>query len=174
MSEPTFDICSTNWSDDWNSNHSDRSRIDNCPTNWSDDWNSNHSDRSRIDNCPTSWSDDWNSNHSDSSRIDICHEPWPDEWFSQEDVEEVEGPVVDSYQLDLGDVIAPKNTRTIMMSDHLNAVGLTAEESRKLSTRSEREDEKTIIRCLKELYSCKPSEKSYEMYAENATFHDPL
>ncbi|OAV94711.1 hypothetical protein PTTG_26911 [Puccinia triticina 1-1 BBBD Race 1] len=61
-----------------------------------------------------------------------------------------------------------------MMSDHLNATGLTAEESRKLSTRSEREDEKTIIRCLKELYSCKPSEKSYEMYAENATFHDPL
>ncbi|KAI9611845.1 hypothetical protein KEM48_004352 [Puccinia striiformis f. sp. tritici PST-130] len=64
--------------------------------------------------------------------------------------------------------------RTIMMSDHLNATGLSPEESRKLKSRSERDDEKTIIRCLKELYSCKPSEASYEMYAENATFHDPL
>jgi len=65
-------------------------------------------------------------------------------------------------------------TRTTMMSDHLNATGLTAEESRKLSPRTERDDEKIIVRCLKELYSCNPSEASYEMYAENATFHDPL
>jgi hypothetical protein len=88
-------------------------------------------------------------------------------------------------------------TIIIMMSDHLNATGLTAEESRKLTPRAEREDERTIIRCIKEvshpvpkslhrlrthpdmlrswqLYSCKPSEQSYEMYAENATFHDPL
>ncbi|PLW53385.1 hypothetical protein PCANC_06139 [Puccinia coronata f. sp. avenae] len=47
------------------------------------------------------------------------------------------------------------------MSDHLNATGLTAEESRKLTP-------------VQSLYSCKPSEQSYEMYAENATFHDPL
>ncbi|POW15294.1 hypothetical protein PSTT_02259 [Puccinia striiformis] len=41
--------------------------------------------------------------------------------------------------------------RTIMMSDHLNATGLSPEESRKLKSRSERDDEKTIIRCLKEV-----------------------
>lgn len=61
-----------------------------------------------------------------------------------------------------------------MTANNLNATGLSPRESKNLKSRSEREDEKTIIRCLKELYSCKPSEKSYEMYAENATFHDPL
>lgn len=64
--------------------------------------------------------------------------------------------------------------RTIMLSDNLNATGLSPKESRNLEVRSEREDEKIIVRCLKELYSCKPTEASYEMYAENATFHDPV
>ncbi|KAG0140125.1 hypothetical protein CROQUDRAFT_53736 [Cronartium quercuum f. sp. fusiforme G11] len=59
-------------------------------------------------------------------------------------------------------------------ADALNATGLTAEESKKLKTRTERDDEKVIIRCIKDLYTCKPSESSYEMYAEQATFHDPI
>jgi hypothetical protein len=50
----------------------------------------------------------------------------------------------------------PISRRTIMMSDHLNATGLSAEESRKLKSRSEREDEKTIIRCLKEVSDPQP------------------
>ncbi|MBW0553395.1 hypothetical protein O181_093110 [Austropuccinia psidii MF-1] len=62
----------------------------------------------------------------------------------------------------------------IMKAQVLNATGLSAEESRKLKPREERPDEKTIIRCLKELYTCKPSENSYEMYSEDATFHDPI
>ncbi|KAH9809346.1 hypothetical protein DFH28DRAFT_1035906, partial [Melampsora americana] len=62
----------------------------------------------------------------------------------------------------------------IMTKSELNATGLTSDESKKLKIRNQREDESIIIRCLKDLYTCHPSESAYEMYSENATFHDPV
>ena len=57
----------------------------------------------------------------------------------------------------------------------VNATGLTAQESRALPTRQvEDEAESKIIQGIKELYLCKPKESTYEIYADNAVFHDPV
>ncbi|EIW64010.1 uncharacterized protein TRAVEDRAFT_112062 [Trametes versicolor FP-101664 SS1] len=56
----------------------------------------------------------------------------------------------------------------------LNASGLSASESQKLKERSPEAHEEKILQAIKELYSSKASERSYEIYAPEAVFHDPV
>ncbi|KAH9947114.1 hypothetical protein B0H21DRAFT_692612 [Amylocystis lapponica] len=58
--------------------------------------------------------------------------------------------------------------------DAQNASGLSANETKSLKARSAEPHEETIIQAIKELYSCKPSEKTYAIYAPDAVFHDPV
>lgn len=60
------------------------------------------------------------------------------------------------------------------MTNNINASGLTLEESRKLSVIQPSKEDEPILEAIKELYSCKPKESTYNIFAENATFHDPL
>jgi len=55
-----------------------------------------------------------------------------------------------------------------------NAAGLTPQESKGLAERQPRQEEQAIVSAIKELYSCKPKEDSYHMYAPEAIFHDPV
>lgn len=55
-----------------------------------------------------------------------------------------------------------------------NATGLTPEESRKLPKREVQEDEQSIMKGLRELYTCAPTSQTYSMYTEDAVFHDPV
>lgn len=41
-------------------------------------------------------------------------------------------------------------------------------------TREPTADEKSVIDRVLDLYQCKPSEKAYSIYAEDAVFHDPV
>ncbi|KAH9920225.1 uncharacterized protein BXZ73DRAFT_91959 [Epithele typhae] len=49
----------------------------------------------------------------------------------------------------------------VSSDDVKNASGLTS-------------SEKQIIQSIKELYTCKPTDSTYEMYTETAVFHDPI
>ncbi|POW14201.1 hypothetical protein PSHT_07463, partial [Puccinia striiformis] len=60
------------------------------------------------------------------------------------------------------------------MSDTPNPSGMTFQELKTLNHRSVRDDELGILRSLDELYSCKPSEQSYEIYADKARFENPI
>ncbi|CAO1625725.1 unnamed protein product [Parajaminaea phylloscopi] len=55
-----------------------------------------------------------------------------------------------------------------------NGSGLTPEQSKQLPTRAAREDEHQIIQGLRDLYSSAPTTSSYDMYTQNAVFHDPV
>ncbi|GBE77561.1 hypothetical protein BKA93DRAFT_817315 [Sparassis latifolia] len=59
-------------------------------------------------------------------------------------------------------------------SEALNASGLTAEETKSLKERTAQSHEEKIIQSIKELYTCKPSERTYEIYTSDAVFHDPI
>lgn len=61
-----------------------------------------------------------------------------------------------------------------MSSNNINASGLTPEESRKLPVIQPSKEDEPIMEAIKTLYSCKPRESTYDIFAENATFHDPL
>lgn len=65
-------------------------------------------------------------------------------------------------------------TKMTGSDNKVNATGLTAEESKALPKRQPESNEQGIIQTMKDLYSCKPSDKTYESYAENAVFHDPV
>jgi len=56
----------------------------------------------------------------------------------------------------------------------LNASGLAPDVSRSLSSRTVQPHEEQIIEAVKELYTCKPTERAYAVYADNAVFHDPI
>ncbi|KAI0059502.1 hypothetical protein BV25DRAFT_1808891 [Artomyces pyxidatus] len=59
--------------------------------------------------------------------------------------------------------------------DLVNASGLKPEETRKLTERQpDGPEESNIVKRLRELYSCKPTMDSYEIYTADATFHDPV
>ncbi|KAH9447924.1 hypothetical protein H4Q26_007921 [Puccinia striiformis f. sp. tritici PST-130] len=60
------------------------------------------------------------------------------------------------------------------MSDTPNPSGMSFQELKTLNHRSVRDDELGILRSLDELYSCKPSEQSYEIYADNARLENPI
>ncbi|PCH34195.1 hypothetical protein WOLCODRAFT_94999 [Wolfiporia cocos MD-104 SS10] len=65
----------------------------------------------------------------------------------------------------------------IMPSNNMeaaNASGLTPNETKSLKERSADPHEEKILKAVKELYSCKPSEETYSIYASNAVFHDPI
>ncbi|CCM03746.1 uncharacterized protein FIBRA_05892 [Fibroporia radiculosa] len=55
-----------------------------------------------------------------------------------------------------------------------NASGLTTQETKALKERNVCPHEEKIVQGIKELYSCKPSEESYKIYAHHAVFHDPI
>ncbi|TBU34394.1 hypothetical protein BD309DRAFT_850252 [Dichomitus squalens] len=55
-----------------------------------------------------------------------------------------------------------------------NAAGLTPEESRNLKERSPEPHEQRIVQGIKELYSCKPQESTFDIYTKDAKFHDPV
>ncbi|KAJ3541126.1 hypothetical protein NM688_g6130 [Phlebia brevispora] len=55
-----------------------------------------------------------------------------------------------------------------------NASGLKPTETKSLKERQAEPHESEIIQSIKELYTCKPSEKTYSVYAQNAVFHDPI
>ncbi|KAI0673646.1 hypothetical protein C8Q78DRAFT_1076628 [Trametes maxima] len=58
--------------------------------------------------------------------------------------------------------------------DATNASGLAANETKGLQERSPEPHEEKIIQGIKELYTCKPTERTYEIYAPDAVFHDPI
>lgn len=55
-----------------------------------------------------------------------------------------------------------------------NASGLTPEQSKQLPTRQVRDNEHQIIKSIRELYSSAPTTSTYEVYAADAVFHDPV
>ncbi|KAI0783298.1 hypothetical protein C8Q75DRAFT_810886 [Abortiporus biennis] len=55
-----------------------------------------------------------------------------------------------------------------------NATGLKPNESKALKERSPQPHEEAVIKGIKEMYSCKPTESTYKIYTEDAVFHDPV
>ncbi|PAV22602.1 hypothetical protein PNOK_0255900 [Pyrrhoderma noxium] len=55
-----------------------------------------------------------------------------------------------------------------------NTSGLPPQESKKLPERQAEPSEQKIISALKELYSCRPRESTYEVYNKDAVFQDPV
>ncbi|RDB29512.1 hypothetical protein Hypma_015872 [Hypsizygus marmoreus] len=60
------------------------------------------------------------------------------------------------------------------MSSAVNASGLQPSESKSLKERSIQPHEESIIKGIKEMYSCSPTENTFKIYTEDATFHDPV
>ncbi|KAL8291773.1 hypothetical protein RQP46_002031 [Phenoliferia psychrophenolica] len=56
----------------------------------------------------------------------------------------------------------------------VNRAGLTPTESKALPTREPTAEEKKIIDHISELYKCKPTNSSYDVYTSKAVFHDPI
>ncbi|KAF9567770.1 hypothetical protein CPC08DRAFT_702941, partial [Agrocybe pediades] len=56
----------------------------------------------------------------------------------------------------------------------LNAAGLKPEETKDLPERSPNANEQPVLAGLRELYSCKPTERSFDIYSQDAVFHDPV
>jgi len=56
----------------------------------------------------------------------------------------------------------------------LNAAGLFPKQSKALEERQPEGSEVQIINALKELYSCKPQSDTYNVYTQDAQFHDPI
>lgn len=55
-----------------------------------------------------------------------------------------------------------------------NASGLSPEESKSLTERTPEQHELPIIKSLREMYSCKPTETTFDVYTPDAIFHDPI
>ncbi|KAF9469809.1 hypothetical protein BDZ94DRAFT_1243302 [Collybia nuda] len=60
------------------------------------------------------------------------------------------------------------------MSTSINASGLLPSESKNLKERSPQPHEEKIIKSIREMYTCSPEESTFEIYAQNAIFHDPI
>jgi hypothetical protein len=65
---------------------------------------------------------------------------------------------------------------TTVSNEKPNASGLTPDQTRALPERSvdPNSPEARIVRSLRELYSCKAQNRSYEIYTRDAVFHDPI
>ncbi|TFK19984.1 hypothetical protein FA15DRAFT_673957 [Coprinopsis marcescibilis] len=57
---------------------------------------------------------------------------------------------------------------------HTNAAGLTPDESKSLTERPIQPHEQPIIAGLVEMYSCQPSKTTFDIYTNDAVFHDPI
>ncbi|KAL1740668.1 hypothetical protein HDZ31DRAFT_47048 [Schizophyllum fasciatum] len=66
---------------------------------------------------------------------------------------------------------APASAR---MSKALNSAGLAPEDSRRLPERAPQPHEAKILQAIKEMYSCKPRETTFDIYAPDGVFHDPV
>jgi len=55
-----------------------------------------------------------------------------------------------------------------------NASGLPPVETRSLQSRSAQPHEEKIIQGIKDLYTCQPKQSSYDIYSNDAVFHDPI
>ncbi|KAJ3573546.1 hypothetical protein NP233_g2366 [Leucocoprinus birnbaumii] len=55
-----------------------------------------------------------------------------------------------------------------------NAVGLKPEDSKALHERPIRSHEQPIITAIREMYTCSPKETTFNVYAKDAVFHDPV
>ncbi|KAL0951629.1 hypothetical protein HGRIS_008310 [Hohenbuehelia grisea] len=55
-----------------------------------------------------------------------------------------------------------------------NAAGLKPFETKALKERAPKDHESKIIQSLKEMYSCQPTENTFDIYARDAVFHDPI
>lgn len=56
----------------------------------------------------------------------------------------------------------------------LNSAGLEPEKSKALEERHVQQHEEPIIMAIKEMYSCKPKDNTFDIYAGGAVFHDPI
>ncbi|TRM66274.1 hypothetical protein BD626DRAFT_397610 [Schizophyllum amplum] len=61
-----------------------------------------------------------------------------------------------------------------MSSFATNSAGLSPEESRALPERAAQPHEEKILTAIKEMYSCKPKETTFDIYVDKAVFHDPV
>ncbi|KAI0718935.1 hypothetical protein C8T65DRAFT_569813 [Cerioporus squamosus] len=55
-----------------------------------------------------------------------------------------------------------------------NASGLSANETKGLRERQPEAHEEKVLQGIKELYTSKPTDRTYEIYAPEAVFHDPI
>ncbi|KAI0081066.1 hypothetical protein K474DRAFT_1682172 [Panus rudis PR-1116 ss-1] len=58
--------------------------------------------------------------------------------------------------------------------DAKNASGLTPTETRSLKERKPESYEEPILKGIKELYTSNPTDRTYNIYAKSAVFHDPI
>ncbi|KAF9531933.1 hypothetical protein CPB83DRAFT_732373, partial [Crepidotus variabilis] len=65
-------------------------------------------------------------------------------------------------------------TMTSQVDSSLNSAGLKPEESKALQDRSAQPHEQPVITAIKEMYSCKPTATTFNVYATDAVFHDPI
>ncbi|KAG0700676.1 hypothetical protein DFH29DRAFT_930920 [Suillus ampliporus] len=61
-----------------------------------------------------------------------------------------------------------------MSSTKLNASGLTPSETKSLNTRIPEPSEQKVLSAIKEMYSCNPNDTTFNIYSEDAVFHDPV
>jgi len=55
-----------------------------------------------------------------------------------------------------------------------NASGLTASQSKALTERTAEPNEEKIIYAIQEMYSCLAKESTFDIYTQDAVFHDPI
>ncbi|KAG1754963.1 uncharacterized protein EDB91DRAFT_262779 [Suillus paluster] len=60
------------------------------------------------------------------------------------------------------------------MSPSKNASGLTPSESKSLEERNPETREQKVLVAIKEMYSCNPNDTTFDIYSEDAVFHDPV
>ncbi|TFL03658.1 hypothetical protein BDV98DRAFT_564588 [Pterulicium gracile] len=68
----------------------------------------------------------------------------------------------------------PNKVLLAAMSSSVNASGLTTEQTKGLKERQPEAYEKDIIKALHEMYSCKPTATTFNIYAQDGIFHDPI
>ncbi|KAJ8702152.1 hypothetical protein PTI98_000893 [Pleurotus ostreatus] len=64
-------------------------------------------------------------------------------------------------------IMAPSEPR-------INASGLKPFETKGLPERQAQPHESAIIQSIKEMYSCSPTETTFDVYANDSQFHDPI
>ncbi|KAG2155492.1 hypothetical protein DEU56DRAFT_767689 [Suillus clintonianus] len=61
-----------------------------------------------------------------------------------------------------------------IMSATKNASGLAPSESKSLEERNPEPREQKVLMAIKEMYSCNPNNTTFDVYSEDAVFHDPV
>ncbi|KAL5535892.1 hypothetical protein ACEPAF_3986 [Sanghuangporus sanghuang] len=69
---------------------------------------------------------------------------------------------------------SPTLRRAMSNSSSPNSSGLPPQQSKALPERSVEPTEEKIISAIKDLYTCRPRETTYEAYAKDAVFKDPV